>query len=117
MIETILVAIGGAVGAICRYHIGLLFTDSNFPYDINIVNLCGSFLMGLLYSVLDSKSYIRALILIGFLGALTTFSSFSMAIVRQTENRQLTTMTIFLTSNIFLSIGLCALGHYIGSKI
>ena len=79
----LLVAAGGAVGAVARYGLsgwvqGLLGTS--FPMGTLVVNVVGSFLLGLSFFLLESLALpagARSMITIGFLGAFTTFSTFS----------------------------------------
>jgi CrcB protein len=78
-----LVALAGALGALSRYGVhGLVQsrTVSRFPYGTVVVNLSGSFVLGLLaglatYQGLDGD--VRTVVGTGFIGAYTTFSSFS----------------------------------------
>jgi len=79
----LLVAAGGALGAVARYGLsgwvqGLLSTS--FPMGTLVVNVLGSFLLGLSFFLLESLALpagARSMITIGFLGAFTTFSTFS----------------------------------------
>ncbi len=80
----IYIAIGGAIGAIARYLVSNMMASllgRDFPYGTLTVNVIGSFLMGFLYIILIQRvlesANMRALLLTGFLGALTTFSTFS----------------------------------------
>ncbi|MCA1029837.1 fluoride efflux transporter CrcB [Bacillus timonensis] len=77
------VAIGGFLGAISRYSLGkalLKFTSkSRLPLSILLINLMGSFFLGVLLSVDDIQGeQFLALAAVGFLGSFTTFSTFSM---------------------------------------
>ena len=79
------VAIGGALGAMCRYAVSIWMVDSavgKFPYATLCVNVLGSFVMGLLYVLILERGVLpvemRSLLMIGFLGAFTTFSTFSL---------------------------------------
>ncbi len=79
------IAIGGATGACLRYFISeimLKLLGRGFPFGTLTVNILGSLIMGILFGLLEkellSVNPAKTLIGIGFLGALTTFSTFSM---------------------------------------
>ncbi|ADC89925.1 CrcB protein [Thermocrinis albus DSM 14484] len=80
----IAVLVGGAVGSLMRYVVAKTFQEwagIEFPVGTLVVNLVGSFLIGLFYSWLVEglavPPQVRALLITGFLGGLTTFSTFS----------------------------------------
>ena len=80
-----MIALGGASGACLRFFISesmLKLLGKGFPFGTLTVNILGSLLMGILYGLIDKEiitaSPAKTLIGIGFLGALTTFSTFSM---------------------------------------
>lgn len=81
-----LIGIGGFFGAISRYLIGGFVQDItrsiSFPYGTLAVNVLGSFAIGFLYYFIENRGGLgpeaRALVLIGMLGAFTTFSTFSL---------------------------------------
>ena len=81
----IAVLVGGAFGAICRYILsGFVYSivrQPTFPYANLIVNISGSFLIGLLAELFDTRLLVspltRVALLTGVLGGYTTFSSFS----------------------------------------
>ncbi len=99
MFKLLLIAIGGSVGALSRYGVALLLTrliPDTFPYGTLTVNVVGSFLacflsMHFLYSGIDP--IYRYPLIIGFLGAFTTFSSFTFE-----------TLYLFQQGYLFLSI-------------
>lgn len=86
------VGLGGAIGAICRYAISVMFssTQSLFPWSTFIANLIGATLIGIGFVLLIDKPIVpiqyseqlRSLFIVGFLGALTTYSSFSFEAVQ-----------------------------------
>ena len=78
----LIVAFGGALGAVARYGVGLAavrFAATGLPLGTWSVNLAGSFLIGLAVPVLVAKGEAHRLALVvGFLGSFTTFSTFSL---------------------------------------
>ncbi|WP_237664025.1 fluoride efflux transporter CrcB [Sutcliffiella horikoshii] len=116
----LLLSAGGGVGAVCRYLVGLFFMSKvpnpSIPIAMLIVNLVGSLGLGLLYGgmydepeVLYGNTIFLALGL-GFLGAFTTFSTFSV------EAIQLLTEKLYKKAGIYvsLSIGGSIVGFIIG---
>lgn len=80
----LIIAVGGAVGAMSRYQVTIWchqWFGDNFPYATLLVNVIGCFSIGLLISALNHQilvsAYWRPIISVGFLGGLTTFSTFS----------------------------------------
>jgi fluoride exporter len=85
MMNILLVAVGGAVGSVCRYLTGIGMTrlfGTAFPWGTLTVNVAGSFAIGFLTELVARKfnasMEMRLLIVVGFLGGFTTFSSFSL---------------------------------------
>ena len=79
--QILAIAAGGALGALMRFWVSsaiYMFTGRAFPWGTLVVNVAGSLLMGFLYILLLERltvgPEVRALLLIGFLGAVTTFS-------------------------------------------
>lgn len=114
----LLIFLGGGFGCLMRFWISsgayALF-GQNFPYGTLLVNVSGSFLMGLLFIVLFQRftnlaPQLRAFLLIGFLGGYTTFSSFSIETLNLIEQGE-----VFLAIlNIFSSIILCLSAVWLG---
>jgi CrcB protein len=84
VLQVIAIAGGGAVGALLRYWVSggiYQWFGRGFPWGTLAVNVVGSFLMGLLFVLFLERSLVspewRAAILVGLLGAFTTFSTFS----------------------------------------
>ena len=83
-LELLAIAIGGALGAVSRFVTSTTiygWLGQDFPYGTLVVNVLGSLLMGFLFHMLvermSAAAEWRAVLLIGFLGAFTTFSTFS----------------------------------------
>lgn len=121
--EMALIALGGGVGALARHGLvqGLFrLFGRDWPYGVLLANALGSFLIGLIFAWLLESARgamhweIRAFITIGFLGAFTTFSTFSMDTVRMLEQGFYAGAAANILLNVTLSLGLCFLGLIIG---
>ncbi len=120
MMQALSIAGGGALGALLRFYltsgIHALFGRA-FPYGTLIVNVSGSLLMGLCYTLfmerISISSELRAAILVGLLGAFTTFSAFSMETLRLIEKGELSKAAL----NILLSIVLCVGAAWAGTRL
>lgn len=121
MIKHILVvAAGGATGAVLRYLNAKAFTHffgTPLPWATLIVNVLGCFLMGLAYTLLLDKyqasDSLRLFIMMGLLGALTTWSTFSMETVLMLSYGELVKGFTYL----ILTFILCFSAFFVGMKI
>lgn len=77
----LLVALGGALGALARFGVYTLMPRLEFPWATLAVNLAGSFVLGLWFIEHGMEHGPRLLIAVGFLGAFTTLSTFSVEVV------------------------------------
>lgn len=121
MLRILLIALGGAIGSVSRYGVSLSMYSifgRNFPYGTLAVNVIGSFVMGFLAMYFLERfvgiaSELRSLLLIGFLGGFTTFSSFSLETFNLFENGDIARGLM----NIGLSVVLCLLAVWLGAKL
>ena len=114
------IAAGGALGAMMRFWVSggvYAWLGRDFPYGTLSVNLIGSFFIGIAFILLTERltlgSEVRAFILIGFLGAFTTFSTFSLETLMLLQEGLL----IKAAGNILLSVFLCIIATWSGIVI
>lgn len=117
MRELLAILAGGAAGAAGRFWLAngvYAWLGRGFPWGTLVVNVLGSFLMGLLYVVLLERGplsgELRALLLVGFLGAFTTFSSFSIETLLLMEQGYLARAF----ANIWVSVLACLMSCWLG---
>jgi fluoride exporter len=105
--KIIFVALGGALGAVARYLINIsplanLF--EKFPFPTFFINVAGSFLIGFLLILftdrIDVGSNVRMAVIVGFLGAFTTFSTFEMEIYGLVQERYLAMAALYMLLSV-----------------
>ena len=124
MKELAVVALGGALGAVSRYVVyvlaGLLLGTS-FPYGTLIVNVVGSFTMGVLVEGMALAWTIpeqaRLFLTVGILGAFTTFSTFSLDVALLYERGKLELAAFYILASVVCSVGALFAGLYVVRRI
>jgi len=117
----LLVALFGAAGSVLRYSLYLItprFFYLNFPVSTVIVNLLGSFFIGVCISLFDKSiitENIRIYIAIGLLGGFTTFSTFSMDLFNLLNKSLYLEMISYLVLSVFGGVLLFFAGYKITS--
>jgi CrcB protein len=114
MQSVLLVAFGGAVGAVARYGTGIVAVRlgiGGFPWATLFVNVLGGLLMGMLAGWLsESGPALRLFLGVGMLGGFTTFSAFSIDVVRLIEMNQPSAALAYVAASVIVSVGACWLG-------
>lgn len=120
MVYSLAVAAGGALGAVSRYWLMLWVSAQGgmrFPWGTLLVNVLGSCAIGVLYVLISERIVLteqwRALLVVGYLGAFTTFSTFSLdALLLLQEGRVLPALAYVGTSVL-----LCLAGAWLGMML
>ena len=106
----LLIGVGGALGAICRYSLGLAVMrnrQGSFPLGTWIINISGSFLLGLLFQFHAQgliQDWAMMLFGVGFCGAYTTFSTFGNETVQLIVGNKLGLAACYVGTSVLLSL-------------
>lgn len=119
MFKMMLIAgLGGFFGTCGRYLVGRLahyLFAASFPYGTFIVNVVGCFLIGIFYGLAEKAHLLspgmNVLLITGFCGGFTTFSSFSDDMLLQLQNRQWGYFVLYLGGSIVLGLLMVWLGR------
>ena len=110
------VACGGAIGAIGRYFLSSYLqtvAGNSFPWSTLTVNVLGCAILGFLFAVFTSfwspTQEIRAFLTVGMMGALTTFSAFSLEVVLMIERAQWVLAGTYIIASVVLCVGVLLL--------
>ena len=109
------VAAGGSAGAVARYLMSRWLTTT-FPWATFTVNIVGSLLIGLLVGLVSKEALsaeMRLLLVTGFCGSFTTFSTFANESYGMLENGHVLTTALYVSASIFAGI----LAVYIGLQL
>ncbi|QAX30979.1 fluoride efflux transporter CrcB [Leisingera sp. NJS204] len=111
-----MVALGGAIGAVCRFLAGLgiirVMGHHDFPVAVVTVNVIGSFLMGMFVvaAAMRGLTHLSPLVMTGLLGGFTTFSAFSLETANLIERGAFGQAALYVVLSVGLSVGGLFLG-------
>jgi len=118
------IAIGGALGAVGRYVVSVLmlqWISSNIPLGTLVVNVVGSFVLGLVYEcgtlVWQSSNEFKAFLIVGILGGFTTFSTFSLEIVVLFQKGEIGAGVLYAVGSLVLAVLGLTMGIIFGRSI
>jgi len=113
----LLIGFGGFTGAVSRYLVGVFINDIGLNSNIStmLVNIIGSFFMGLLFYFFSTNSsdFYKMFFVIGFLGSFTTFSAFSLDAMNLFLASEYFNFFIYITLSVILSITFIFLGLFL----
>jgi CrcB protein len=122
--RVVLVAIGGGVGSVLRYltsGVAARWLGLDFPYGTLIVNVTGSFLIGLVQALAQEAAVLpepaRLFLSVGILGGFTTYSAFSYETVRLVELDAFGRALANVVITTLVCLGVCALGLAAGRYV
>lgn len=120
MSQWLLVAFGGAIGAMARYGLSgyvVNNTDHYLPLGTLTVNVLGSLLMGICFVLILEKAQLppssRQLLMVGLLGAFTTFSTFSLESLTLIQEGHIMSAAIYILLSVLCCIAALAAGLWL----
>jgi fluoride exporter len=124
MRETIAVAIGGMFGSVLRYWVswGLEHRFGGFlPWGTLLVNVGGCFAIGVLWAFTQRTNAISPIwelaLRAGFLGGLTTFSSFGLEVIKLGQSDRWQSAVVIVVANVVLGLSAVCIGQSLGQRL
>ena len=119
----VLIAVGGAIGALGRYGLSVLALpiDQNLPWGTILINILGSFIIGLFGTLtlatgkFPVSENVRLFVMVGICGGFTTFSAFSLQTLDLIRGGSLTRASANILLSVTLCIGAVAVGHVLAA--
>src|SRR5690606_35874511 len=113
IMKFLIIALGGAAGSLMRYGTTRLFPDAEWPLATLLVNVAGSFLIGLLAGLMIRLQWPQEVwlaVAVGLCGGFTTLSAFSLENLNMLEQGQWPKALLYITATVVLSVIACWLG-------
>jgi len=124
MIKFVYLIIGGATGTVARYTLSQAvhrMLGAGFPYGTFLVNLTGCFILGFLVSFTEKKllldANMRLLIMAGFCGAYTTFSTFILETANLIKDGEATRAFLNVLLSVMIGFIVLRIGIFLGESI
>ena len=112
----LLVGLGGFIGSVLRYAVYLLFKTNSFPLATLLVNITGSFVIGLIIGLSLMKGNLmneqwRLFLATGICGGFTTFSAFSMENIHLLEEGKIIACLLYIGGSILFGLAAAWFGY------
>lgn len=124
MTKIMAIAVGGALGALSRYWVVGVITslfERSFPFGTLVVNILGSLLIGVLYILiiekLDVAAEWHAILMVGFIGAFTTFSTFSLETLMLFQEGRFVAALTYIFSSVVVCLLAVAAGMWSAKQL
>jgi CrcB protein len=111
MVQVLLVALGGAIGSVFRYYVGVWsvrLAGPAFPWGTLTVNVVGSFVIGVFAELISRKfgasTDLRLLLMTGLVGGFTTFSAFSLDTIGLLESGEAMAAIVYVVASVVVSL-------------
>ena len=118
---TLAIALGGAAGCLARYWVGtgLLAVSRTFPTSTLLINIVGSFVLGVIFTGLPSfpPTALRAGLMIGVCGGFTTFSTFSVETVALLQRGAVGRAGAYVAASVVVSVAAAWSGMLLGRAL
>ena len=117
----LLVALGGACGAVLRYGVQAIGAPAPWPWGTLLVNAAGSLAIGALLGAFAGDAWFeetgRLFLLAGVLGAFTTFSAFSAETLALWQRGRLMACLAYVGASVLCCLGAVFVGHLLGRRL
>ncbi|MFT4834031.1 MAG: CrcB protein [Marinoscillum sp.] len=122
MKNLVFIGIGGFAGSVLRYLVSVYFLKAFgnlLPYGTLAVNLLGSLLIGLLAGafIKTDNQPLQFLLITGFCGGFTTFSTFSLEGLKMLRDSQYLQYSLYISISVIFGILLCLIGFWLSQKV
>lgn len=114
------VAIGGAIGATLRYALGLISIKTDFPLITFIINVLGSFIIGIVVGISEEKEINSNMLLflrVGFCGGFTTLSTLSVETITLFNDKHYAFGIFYAVISLICSVVGVVIGTFLGKKV